>query len=174
MKLLDALKLKKKLSSFTKYLDALLKTIKIILVCSLFQARIAFLQGERKGQENLKRDLIRRIKMLEYALKQERCCCLCCSYCCDTLTYRRERVAVRTSASQSVNLGFIPVVESYQKTKKWYSLLLCLALSIKKGNSVQNKPASLLVVFSGKALHEMPPLLCGRQVVYSYFTGLQL
>ncbi|XP_078673597.1 striatin-3-like isoform X1 [Branchiostoma floridae x Branchiostoma belcheri] len=36
------------------------------------QARIAFLQGERKGQENLKRDLVRRIKMLEYALKQER------------------------------------------------------------------------------------------------------
>ncbi|XP_014666456.1 PREDICTED: striatin-3-like isoform X2 [Priapulus caudatus] len=36
------------------------------------QARIAFLQGERQGQENLKRDLVRRIKMLEYALKQER------------------------------------------------------------------------------------------------------
>ena len=39
---------------------------------SFFQARIAFLQGERKGQENLKNDLVRRIKMLEYALKQER------------------------------------------------------------------------------------------------------
>ena len=38
----------------------------------IFQARIAFLQGERKGQENLKNDLVRRIKMLEYALKQER------------------------------------------------------------------------------------------------------
>ncbi|XP_059046391.1 striatin-3 isoform X2 [Achroia grisella] len=37
-----------------------------------FEARIAFLQGERKGQENLKNDLVRRIKMLEYALKQER------------------------------------------------------------------------------------------------------
>ena len=36
------------------------------------QARIAFLQGERKGQDNLKNDLVRRIKMLEYALKQER------------------------------------------------------------------------------------------------------
>merc|ERR1712071_644798 len=36
------------------------------------QARISFLQGERKGQENLKNDLVRRIKMLEYALKQER------------------------------------------------------------------------------------------------------
>lgn len=30
------------------------------------------LLGERKGQESLKSDLIRRIKMLEYALKQER------------------------------------------------------------------------------------------------------
>lgn len=39
---------------------------------SVLQARIAFLQGERKGQENLKNDLVRRIKMLEYALKQER------------------------------------------------------------------------------------------------------
>ena len=36
------------------------------------QARIAFLQGERQGQENLKNALVRRIKMLEYALKQER------------------------------------------------------------------------------------------------------
>ena len=38
----------------------------------LLKARIAFLQGERKGQENLKNGLVRRIKMLEYALKQER------------------------------------------------------------------------------------------------------
>ncbi|KAM7541929.1 hypothetical protein Aperf_G00000015136 [Anoplocephala perfoliata] len=36
------------------------------------QARIAFLQGERRGQENIKQDLVRRIKMLEHALKQER------------------------------------------------------------------------------------------------------
>uniref|UniRef100_A0A452VGU2 Striatin 4 n=1 Tax=Ursus maritimus TaxID=29073 RepID=A0A452VGU2_URSMA len=36
------------------------------------EAQVAFLQGERKGQENLKTDLVRRIKMLEYALKQER------------------------------------------------------------------------------------------------------
>ncbi|CAD6195052.1 unnamed protein product [Caenorhabditis auriculariae] len=36
------------------------------------QARIAFLTGERKGQENLKVDLVRRVKMLEFCLKQER------------------------------------------------------------------------------------------------------
>ncbi|MEQ2184828.1 hypothetical protein GOODEAATRI_012033, partial [Goodea atripinnis] len=40
------------------------------VVC--FRAQVAFLQGERKGQENMKQDLVRRIKMLEYALKQER------------------------------------------------------------------------------------------------------
>lgn len=31
-----------------------------------------FLQAEFKGQENLKADLVRRVKMLEYALVQER------------------------------------------------------------------------------------------------------
>ena len=36
------------------------------------QARMAFLEGERKAMENLKNDLVRRIKMLEYSLKQER------------------------------------------------------------------------------------------------------
>lgn len=34
--------------------------------------KISFLQGERSGQENLKNNLVRRIKMLEVALKQER------------------------------------------------------------------------------------------------------
>lgn len=42
------------------------------LSASPSQAQIAFLQGERRGQENLKKDLVRRIKMLEFALKQER------------------------------------------------------------------------------------------------------
>lgn len=35
-------------------------------------ARIALLQGERKSHDNLKKDLVRRIKMLEYCLKMER------------------------------------------------------------------------------------------------------
>eukprot|EP01136_Pigoraptor_vietnamica_P006971 Opistho-1_new@40599 len=34
--------------------------------------RVSVLEGERRGHDNLKRDLVRRIKMLEYALKQER------------------------------------------------------------------------------------------------------
>lgn len=44
----------------------------IAILFAIPQARIAVLLGERKGQESLKSDLIRRIKMLEYALKQER------------------------------------------------------------------------------------------------------
>ncbi|XP_037534103.1 striatin-4 [Nematolebias whitei] len=36
------------------------------------RSQVVFLQNERKGQENMKQDLVRRIKMLEYALKQER------------------------------------------------------------------------------------------------------
>ena len=59
---------------------------------------------------------------------------------------------VRASASQSVDLGFISKVESYQDFKKWYSQLPCLALSINK-DSVENKSASLLVVSLGKALN---------------------
>jgi len=36
------------------------------------QARIALLEGERRSFENVKLDLMRRIKMLEYALRVER------------------------------------------------------------------------------------------------------
>ena len=71
----------------------------------------------------------------------------------------RDGVVVRASASSSVDLGFIPYVESYQKTLKndihsfpvWRSAYR---------DSVENKPASLLVSL-GKALNGMPPFLCG-------------
>ena len=67
---------------------------------------------------------------------------------------------VRVSASQSVDLGFISQVESYQKTLQngihsfpaWR--LACMA-------SVENKPANLLVVSLGKTLNGMPPSSCG-------------
>lgn len=36
------------------------------------RARIALLEGERRSAENLKTDLLRRVKMLEFALRQER------------------------------------------------------------------------------------------------------
>jgi len=37
------------------------------------KARIALLEGQRRSAENLKVDLLRRVKMLEFALRQERC-----------------------------------------------------------------------------------------------------
>ncbi|XP_015706675.1 striatin-4, partial [Coturnix japonica] len=35
------------------------------------QAQVSLLQGQRRGQEKLQADLVRRIKMLEVALRQE-------------------------------------------------------------------------------------------------------
>lgn len=48
--------------------------IQAYLTKSLFhlQSKIAVLLGERKGLQTTHSDLIRRIKMLEYALRQER------------------------------------------------------------------------------------------------------
>ena len=71
---------------------------------------------------------------------------------------------VRASASQSVDLGFISLVESYQKTLK-NGIHSFPAWRLANRDSVENKPASLLVVSLGKALNGMPPSLCGRQVV---------
>ena len=58
---------------------------------------------------------------------------------------------VRASASQSVDLGFIPHVESYQKTLK-------NGIYRHLGEVVEYKPASSLVVSLGKALNGMPHL----------------
>ena len=50
--------------------------------------------------------------------------CFHMQYVCNWLIYtcfqnaRQDGVVVRASASQSVDLGFIPLVESYQKTLK--------------------------------------------------------
>lgn len=60
-----------KASQYRSFITAALPLFQWLLAF-IIQARVAFLQGERKGQENLKKDLVRRIKMLEYALKQER------------------------------------------------------------------------------------------------------
>ena len=80
---------------------------------------------------------------------------------------RRDGVVVRASASQPADLGFVSLVESYQKTLKNGIHSFPAWLSAPKGwrPSVENKPASLLVVSLGKALNGMPPSLCGRQMV---------
>ena len=70
---------------------------------------------------------------------------------------------VRASASQLVDLGFIPQVESYQKFLKMVFTAFLLGAQL-KGDSVENKPASLLVMSLGKTLYGMPPSSCGRQV----------
>ena len=77
--------------------------------------------------------------------------------------HRRDGVVVRASVSQSVNLGFIPLVESYQKTFK-NGIYSFLAWRSARRDSVENKLASLLVVSLGKALNGMPPSSCGRHV----------
>ena len=58
---------------------------------------------------------------------------------------------VRASASQSVDLGFIPLVESYQKTLKMVSTAALLGVRHLR-EVAENKPASSLVVSLGKAL----------------------
>ena len=70
---------------------------------------------------------------------------------------------VRTSALQSVDLGFIDQVESHQKTLK-NGIYSFPAWGSGNRESVENRPACLPVVFLGKALNGMPPSLCGRQV----------
>ena len=75
--------------------------------------------------------------------------------------YRRDGVVVRASASQSVDLGFNPLVESYQQTLKngIHSFLLgAWHLGV-----VENKFAGSLAVSLGKAFNGTPPPLCERQ-----------
>ena len=64
---------------------------------------------------------------------------------------------VRASASQSVDLGFIPLVESYQKTLKMVFTASLLGVR-HLVEVVENKPESLLVVSLGKALNGTPHL----------------
>ena len=69
----------------------------------------------------------------------------------------------RASASQSVDLGFISQVESYQKTLK-NGIRSFPAWRSENRDSVENKLASLLVASLGKALNGTPPSLCDRQL----------
>ena len=59
-------------------------------------------------------------------------------------------MVVGASASQSVDLGFIPFVESYRKTLKMVSIASLLGAR-HLWEVVENKPASSLVVSLGKA-----------------------
>ena len=70
---------------------------------------------------------------------------------------RHDGVVVKASASKSVDVGLIPLVESYKKTLKMVSTASLLgALHLKE--VVENKPASSLVVSLGKTFNETPRL----------------
>ena len=71
---------------------------------------------------------------------------------------------IKASVSQSVDLGFTPLVDSYQKTLK-NGIHSFPAWRLAHSVSVENKPASLLVVSLGKAGNGMPPSSCGIRVV---------
>ena len=92
------------------------------------------------------------------------------AYLADILSYlndmsRCDDVVVRASTSQSVDLGFISQVESYQKTLKKMVFTAFLLGAQHNRDSVENKPTRLLVVSLGKALNGMPPFSCGREMV---------
>ena len=70
---------------------------------------------------------------------------------------------VGVSASQSIDLGFIFQIESYQKTLKT-GIHSFAAWRSAKRNGVDNKRASFLVVSLGKTHNGMSPCLCGKQV----------
>ena len=81
-----------------------------------------------------------------------------------TLDNRHNGEVVRVSALLSVDVRFIPQIVSYQRTLK-NGIHSFPAWCSAQRDSVENKPASLLVVFLGKTLNGMPPSSCGRQVV---------
>ena len=71
---------------------------------------------------------------------------------------------VKASALQSVDLGFIPLVESYQKTFKKMLFTVSELGAQHLEVVVDNKLARSLVVSLGKTLKGTSPSLCGRQV----------
>ena len=76
---------------------------------------------------------------------------------------RRDGVVVRASASQLVDLGFIPKSRHTKRPYKMvFTAFLLKAQHIR--DSVENKSASLLDVSLDKALNGMPPFSCDGQV----------
>ena len=81
----------------------------------------------------------------------------------ELIMHQSDGVVVRTSASQSVDLGINHPVKSYQKTLKMvFTASLISAWLL--GKVVENKPESSLVVSLGKTLNGTPLTLHGRQV----------
>ena len=75
--------------------------------------------------------------------------------------YRRDGVAVRVSALQSVDFVLISLVKSYLNM---VSMAFLLGAQHER-DSVENNLASSLAVFLGKTLNGTPPSARGRHVV---------
>ena len=71
---------------------------------------------------------------------------------------RRDGVVVRASASQSVYLGFISLVESYRKTLKLVSIASLFGAQ-HLWEVMENKPASSLVVSLARHLTGRPTFM---------------
>ena len=69
---------------------------------------------------------------------------------------------VRVSASRAVESGLVPSRVKPMTLKVLFTASLLDALH--QRDSVENKPASLLVVPLGKVLSGIPPSWCGRQM----------
>ena len=81
----------------------------------------------------------------------------------DIIRIRRNGVVIRMSSRQSVDLGFIPLVESYQTTLK--SDIHSPLFSARHLRDIaENNLAHSLIVSLSKALNGTPLPLCGRQV----------
>ena len=78
--------------------------------------------------------------------------------------YRRDGVMVRASTSQSLDLGFIPLVESYQKTLKDDIHSFPAWLSAFRGGCGKQADKFTCYVLGQGTFNGMPPPLCGRQV----------
>ena len=85
---------------------------------------------------------------------------------------QHDGVVVRASVSQSVDLGFIPLVKSYQKTLK--IVFTAFLFGVRHlGDVVESKPASSLVVSLGKALYGTPqPFVKDRWPVNFFYFAI--
>ena len=84
-----------------------------------------------------------------------------------TKAMRRDGVVVRASASQSVDLGFIPLVESYLKTLKngIYSFPAWRSAFMGGCGEQAGKFACCVL---GQGIQRDAPPLCGRQVTWKW------
>ena len=72
------------------------------------------------------------------------------------------RLVLRTSVSGAVDLGLIPSRVKPMTVKLLFTASLLVAQH--QWDSLENKPASLLVVPLGKALSRIPLSWCGKQM----------